>query len=100
MVITDNQSTTPRSDEDEWERNQSSHQVIDADNNLPEATAPALEEVTVAEREGIGAIIHYIGRGYELHVGPEPYVIVEEDRWEGIHRPERTAPRIPDSSQA
>ena len=82
LVITDNQSITPRSDEDEWERNQSSHQAIDGDNTLPEATAPALEEVTVAEREGIGVIIHYIGRGYELHVGPEPYVIVEEDRWE------------------
>ena len=82
LVITDNQSTTPRSDEDEWGRNQSSHQAIDGDNNLPEAAAPVLEEVTVAEREGIGAIIHYIGRGYELHVGPEPYGIVEEERWE------------------
>ena len=82
LVITDNQSPMPRSDEDEAGRNQTSHQMIDGDNNLPKATPSVLEEVTVAEREGIGQIVHYIGHRYELHVGPEPYSIVEEDRWE------------------
>ena len=82
LVITDNQSSIPRSDDDETDRNQTFPQVIDEGDNLPKASVAALEEVTVAEREGIGKIIHYIGRGYELHVGPEPYSIVEEHRWE------------------
>ncbi len=82
LVITDNQSSTPGSDEDGGNGDQTVPQVIDEEDNFPKSTATALEEVTVAEREGIGEIIHYIGRGYELCVGPEPYGIVEEDRWE------------------
>lgn len=50
--------------------------------DLPSATPTAVEVMLIAEREGIGAIVHYIGRGYELQVGPEPYGMVEEDRWE------------------
>jgi hypothetical protein len=49
---------------------------------LPRATPATVENMLIAEREGIGAIVHYIGRGYELQVGPEPYGMVEEDRWE------------------
>lgn len=48
----------------------------------PKAAPTAFEEVAIAEREGIGRIIHYRGRGYELQVGTEPYGIVEESRWE------------------
>jgi len=36
----------------------------------------------VAEREGIGSIVHVEGHGYELCVGEEPYFIVPDDRWE------------------
>lgn len=50
--------------------------------DLPSATPAAAEVMLIAEREGIGAIVHYIGRGYELQVGPEPYGMVEEERWE------------------
>ena len=82
LVITDNQSSTPGSDEDGGNGDQTVHRVTDEEDDFPKSTATALEEVTVAEREGIGEIIHYIGRGYELCVGPEPYGIVEEDRWE------------------
>ncbi len=38
--------------------------------------------VVIAERAGIGRIVHHIGRGYELQVGETPYYMVEEDRWE------------------
>ena len=82
LVITEDQNTTPDSDEGETDGNRTFPQVTDEQDNLPTASAAAFEEVTIAEREGIGEIIHYIGRGYELHVGPEPYSIVEEDRWE------------------
>ncbi|MDE0297492.1 MAG: hypothetical protein OXN17_02555 [Candidatus Poribacteria bacterium] len=82
LVITEDQSTTPGSGENAAGRNQTSPELVDDDQELPEALAGAVEEFTVAEREGIGEIIHYIGRGYELRVGPEPHNIVEEDRWE------------------
>lgn len=36
----------------------------------------------IADREEIGKIAHYVGRGYELQVGPTPYYMVEESRWE------------------
>ncbi|MBM3214911.1 hypothetical protein FJZ36_08355 [Candidatus Poribacteria bacterium] len=36
----------------------------------------------VAEREDVGQIVHIEGHGYELRVGPEPYYIVPDDRWE------------------
>jgi hypothetical protein len=36
----------------------------------------------IAEREGIGSIVHVEGHGYELCVGPEPYFIVPDERWE------------------
>jgi hypothetical protein len=58
------------------------HRDFRQENEPPKAAPTALEEVTIAEREGIGRIIHYLGRGYELQVGPDPYGIVEENRWE------------------
>lgn len=36
----------------------------------------------IAEREGLGSIVHVEGHGYELCVGPEPYFIVPDERWE------------------
>lgn len=51
-------------------------------NEPPKAAPTVFEEVTIAEREGIGRIIHYPGRGYELQVGPEPYGVIEESRWD------------------
>ena len=82
LVITDNQTPPPRADEDDARTKATIPQELKADDNLPDAASVTLEEVTVADREGIGKIIHHVGRGYELHVGHEPYGIVEEERWE------------------
>ena len=60
---------------------QRNHRDPPRQSELPKAAPTAFEEVTIAEREGIGRIIHYRGRGYELQVGTEPYGIVEESRW-------------------
>ena len=50
--------------------------------SLP-TTAPSTEQPTlIASREGVGEIVHVLGGGYELRVGPEPYYLVEESRWE------------------
>ena len=39
-------------------------------------------EITMAAREGIGSVVYVAGRGYELRVGPEPYITVAENDWE------------------
>lgn len=39
-------------------------------------------EIVFAEREGIGSVVYMAGQGYELRVGPEPYIIVAENDWE------------------
>ena len=39
-------------------------------------------ELTMAEREGIGSVVYIAGQGYEIRVGPEPYVTVPESDWE------------------
>ena len=39
-------------------------------------------ELVMAEREGIGSVVYVAGQGYELRVGPEPYVRVPERDWE------------------
>ena len=53
-----------------------------SENDLPQPTPTEEKATIIAEREGIGKIAHYVGRGYELQVGPAPYYMVEEARWE------------------
>ena len=38
--------------------------------------------VTMAAREGIGSVVYVAGQGYDIRVGPEPYVLVPENDWE------------------
>jgi hypothetical protein len=39
-------------------------------------------ELLIAEREGVGSVVYVTGQGYELRVGPEPYVTIPESGWE------------------
>ena len=39
-------------------------------------------KLTMAEREGVGSVVYVAGHGYEIRVGPEPYVTVPESDWE------------------
>lgn len=39
-------------------------------------------ELLISEREGVGSVVYVAERGYELRVGPEPYVTVAERDWE------------------
>ena len=39
-------------------------------------------ELLISEREGIGSVVYVTGQGYELRVGPEPYVTIPESDWE------------------
>ena len=65
------------------ESNPNLEPAVDTSESARPQTIPSGTKITViAEREGIGKIAHYIGQGYELQVGPSPYYMVEEDRWE------------------
>jgi len=81
LAITDNRDAAHQLEEDETDH-RTPHRALTEDGQLPKATPTTLEEITIAEREGIGKIVHNVGQGYELHVGPEPYNIVDENRWE------------------
>lgn len=50
--------------------------------DIPQPTSTEGTATIIGEREEIGRIAHYAGQGYELQVGPTPYYMVEEDRWE------------------
>ncbi len=39
-------------------------------------------EILLAQREDIGSVVYVEGQGYELRVGPEPYITVTENDWE------------------
>ena len=39
-------------------------------------------ELLIAEREGVGSVVYIAEQGYELRVGPEPYVTIPERDWE------------------
>jgi len=59
--------------------------VTEPQEHIPDAlpTAAAIsQQALIASREGVGEIVHIVGRGYELRVGPQPYYMVEESRWE------------------
>lgn len=49
---------------------------------IPHSSPTAIRRVIMAQRQGIGEIVHFEGRGYELRVGPEPHYMVAEARWE------------------
>ncbi len=39
-------------------------------------------EILLAQREDIGSVVYVEEQGYELRVGPEPYITVAENNWE------------------
>ncbi len=58
------------------------HAETDTEDPIVRATPTDATTRTLAEREGIGEILHRQGFGYELRVGPEPYAVVLEEDWE------------------
>lgn len=39
-------------------------------------------EILMAQRENIGSVVYVTGQGYELRVGREPYITVDEKNWD------------------
>ena len=52
------------------------------EDNSQEINPDDSTELRIAEREGVGSVVYVTGQGYELRVGPEPYVTVPESNWE------------------
>ena len=80
VAVTDNEMAM-RSEERAAALKQRDMAVVQDDTN--QQTAPEdSSELIMAEREGIGSVVYIAGQGYELRVGPEPYVTVPENDWE------------------
>ena len=80
VAITDNEMAT-RHEEAAAALKQRDLAAVEAAENRKSVPMDAAE-VTLAEREGIGSVVYVPEKGYELRVGPEPFITVPEDEWE------------------
>ena len=79
-VVTDNEMTM-RAEEAAEALKQRDMAVVQEDKNQQvDPNDPT--ELLISEREGVGSVVYIAERGYELRVGPEPYVTVPEKDWE------------------
>ena len=79
-VVTDNEMTM-RAEETAEALKQRDMAVVQEDNNQ-QIDPDDPTELLISEREGVGSVVYVAERGYELRVGPEPYVTVPEKDWE------------------
>ena len=80
VAITDNEMAT-RSEETA-EALKQRDMTVAQEETLQDSDLGDSSEITMAAREGIGSVVYMAGRGYELRVGPEPYITVAESDWE------------------
>ena len=60
----------------------STEETVTIESETPKITPTDTSSITIADRGGIGKVVHHVGYGYELQIGLEPYYIVGEDQWE------------------
>ena len=60
----------------------STEEIVTTESETPKNTPTDISSITIADRGGIGKVVHHVGYGYELQIGLEPYYIVGEDQWE------------------
>ena len=80
VAVTDNEMAT-RSEETAEALKQRDMTVAQED-TIQDSDLGDSSEITMSAREGIGSVVYVAGRGYELRVGPEPYITVAENDWE------------------
>ena len=80
VAVTDNEMVA-RSEETAEALKQRDMTVVQDDTATASDPVDA-SELIMAEREGIGSVVYVAGQGYEIRVGPEPYVTVLESDWE------------------
>ncbi len=80
VAVTDNEMVM-RAEETAEALKQRDMTVVQEDNNQQvDPNDPT--ELLISEREGVGSVVYIAEHGYELRVGPEPYVTVPEKDWE------------------
>lgn len=77
-----NQEEPEEYPEEERSEEEESQARDNEEESIPQAMPDSTTKEVIAKRSGIGEVVHYVGHGYELKVGPEPYPMVPEDRWE------------------
>ena len=80
VAVTDNEMATQS--EERAEALKQRDMTVAQENTIQDAALDDSSEITMAAREGIGSVVYMAGKGYELRVGPEPYVTVSENDWE------------------
>ena len=50
--------------------------------NSQQAVTAEDGEIVLAQLEDFGSVVYVVGQGYEIRVGPEPYLTVTENDWE------------------
>ena len=79
-IVTDNEMTMRAEGTAEALKQRDMTVVQDDKNQQVDPNDPT--ELLISEREGVGSVVYVAERGYELRVGPEPYVTVAERDWE------------------
>ena len=80
VAVTDNEMTM-RAEETAEALKQRDMAVVQEDKNQQvDPNDPT--ELLISERKGIGSVVYIAEQGYELRVGPEPYVTIPEKDWE------------------
>ncbi len=80
VAIADNEMTAQFEEEAEALKQRDLAAVDAADNQ--QAVDTDSGEMMLVEQEDIGSVVYVAGQGYELRVGPEPYITVAESDWE------------------
>ncbi len=79
-VVTDNEMTMRAEETAEALKQRDMAAVQEAKKQQVAPDDPT--ELLISEREGVGSVVYVAERGYELRVGPEPYIAVAESDWE------------------
>ena len=80
VAVTDNEMATQS--EERAEALKQRDMTVAQEDTIQDSDVDDSSEITMAAREGIGSVVYMAGRGYELRVGPEPYITVAENDWE------------------
>jgi len=80
VAVTDNEMATQS--EERAEALKQRDMTVTQENTIQDAALDDSSEITMAAREGIGSVVYMAGQGYEIRVGPEPYITVAENDWE------------------
>lgn len=78
VAITDNEVTMQSGDRAEALKQRDMAAVTEENQQLTTESG----ETILSQREDIGSVVYVEKRGYELRVGPEPYITIAETDWE------------------